>query len=207
MADIEDLIDFSDECDGLPIEDGSADLHTLDFSDECDGLPIEDASADLHTLDFSDECDGLPIEDASADLHTLDFSDECDGLPIEDALADLHILENEELDYIPSCDSKDLSQEDFDNAGIDLNEENEANNIDPSECDLVDNKLEEISELDFYLDASESEYVLKSYTFKQGYFTQLCGVVIRAPDSGPRGPRSESRAWRIFHDLGKVSEY
>jgi hypothetical protein len=28
-----------------------------------------------------------------------------------------------------------------------------------------------------------------------------------APDFGPRGPRFETRAWRIFHDLGKVSEY
>jgi hypothetical protein len=33
------------------------------------------------------------------------------------------------------------------------------------------------------------------------------GVVVRAPDSGPRGPRFESRSRRIFHDLGKVSEY
>jgi hypothetical protein len=36
---------------------------------------------------------------------------------------------------------------------------------------------------------------------------QLYGIVVRAPDSRPRDPRFESRAWRIFHDLGKVSEY
>jgi hypothetical protein len=37
--------------------------------------------------------------------------------------------------------------------------------------------------------------------------TQLYGIVVRAPDFGPRGPRFESRVRRIFHDLGKVSEY
>jgi hypothetical protein len=37
--------------------------------------------------------------------------------------------------------------------------------------------------------------------------TQLYGIVVRASDSGPRGPRFESQARRIFHELGKVSEY
>jgi hypothetical protein len=37
--------------------------------------------------------------------------------------------------------------------------------------------------------------------------TQLYGIVVRAPDFGPRGPRFETRARRIFHDLGKVSKY
>jgi hypothetical protein len=36
---------------------------------------------------------------------------------------------------------------------------------------------------------------------------QLYGVVVRAPDFGPRDPRFESRARWILHDLGKVSEY
>jgi hypothetical protein len=36
---------------------------------------------------------------------------------------------------------------------------------------------------------------------------QLYGIVVRAPDSGLRGCRFESRTRRIFHDLGKVSEY
>jgi hypothetical protein len=49
-----------------------------------------------------------------------------------------------------------------------------------------------------------------SYTFlnytQHFSITQLYGVVVRAPDSGPRGPRFETRARRIFHDLGKVSD-
>jgi hypothetical protein len=37
-------------------------------------------------------------------------------------------------------------------------------------------------------------------------FQKLYGIVIRAPDSGPRGSsRFETRARRIFHYLGKVS--
>jgi hypothetical protein len=36
---------------------------------------------------------------------------------------------------------------------------------------------------------------------------QLYGIVVRAPDSGPKGPWFKSRARRIFHDFGKVSEY
>jgi hypothetical protein len=42
-------------------------------------------------------------------------------------------------------------------------------------------------------------------SFYHKSFTQLYGIVVRAPDSGPRDPRFESRARRIFHDLGKVS--
>jgi hypothetical protein len=39
-------------------------------------------------------------------------------------------------------------------------------------------------------------------------YTQPYGaVVVRAPDFGPRGPRFETLARRIFHDLGKVSDY
>jgi hypothetical protein len=37
--------------------------------------------------------------------------------------------------------------------------------------------------------------------------TQLYGIVVRAPDLGQRGPRFETRARPIFHDLGKVSDY
>jgi hypothetical protein len=37
-------------------------------------------------------------------------------------------------------------------------------------------------------------------------YTQLYDVVDRAPDFGPRGPRFEIRARRIFHDLRKVSD-
>jgi hypothetical protein len=40
----------------------------------------------------------------------------------------------------------------------------------------------------------------------EGY-KRLYGIVIRAPDSGPRGPLFESWARRIFHDLGNVFEY
>jgi hypothetical protein len=37
--------------------------------------------------------------------------------------------------------------------------------------------------------------------------TQLYGVVVRAPDFSPRGPRFETGARWIFYDLGKVSEF
>jgi hypothetical protein len=36
---------------------------------------------------------------------------------------------------------------------------------------------------------------------------QLYGIVVGAPDFGPKAAWFETRAWRIFHDLGKVSEY
>jgi hypothetical protein len=36
---------------------------------------------------------------------------------------------------------------------------------------------------------------------------QLYGIVVRVPDFGPKGPRFETRAWRIFHELRKVPEY
>jgi hypothetical protein len=36
---------------------------------------------------------------------------------------------------------------------------------------------------------------------------QLYDILVRTPDFGPRGPRFETQARRIFHDLGKVSEY
>jgi hypothetical protein len=41
----------------------------------------------------------------------------------------------------------------------------------------------------------------------KGVLIQLYGIVVRAADSGPRGPRFESQARWIFRDLEKVSEY
>jgi hypothetical protein len=70
-----------------------------------------------------------------------------------------------------------------------------------------------INPLNFYdgtpskYSATHNEYRPFSRTTFSFRLWQLYDIVVRAPDSRPRCPRFESRAWRIFHDLGKVSEY
>jgi hypothetical protein len=61
-----------------------------------------------------------------------------------------------------------------------------------------------VNEVSFFaiLRDAMCELVYESLEIKcDGCDTQLYGVVVRAPDFGLRGPRFESRARRIFHDL------